>query len=160
MSEEADCTICNRRRNNPAAVSSAFFQEEVGSELLQLSLQQAEARRKARGEQPVESTKPEASTAPRPNLRVVGPAPKPSREEARRDTGELDATGLREFSESVWLTPAGIIVRLAGDRIAEVVGEGKLQVIRQGHGARVRIGDLLLEHGEQGWSARLSPDAQ
>jgi hypothetical protein len=64
---------------------------------------------------------------------------------------------MREFSESVWLTPGGVIVRLAGDRIVEVVAEAKVQVLRQGAGARLRIGDLLLEQTESGWSARLAP---
>ena len=45
---EADCRNCLRRRGDPARVSTAFFQSDVGSELLQRSLEQALARRAGR----------------------------------------------------------------------------------------------------------------
>ena len=45
---DADCRNCLRRRDDPARVSTAFFQSDVGSELLQRSLEQALARRVGR----------------------------------------------------------------------------------------------------------------
>src|SRR5262249_13546838 len=46
--EEADCRNCLRRRDDPARVSSAFFQSDVGAELLQRSLEEARTRRATR----------------------------------------------------------------------------------------------------------------
>src|SRR5205823_7903910 len=43
----ADCKLCVKRQANEAVVSSAFFQEDLGEELLRLSLQQARERRPA-----------------------------------------------------------------------------------------------------------------
>jgi len=45
---DADCRNCLRRRDDPARVSTAFFQSDVGAELLQRSLEQALARRVGR----------------------------------------------------------------------------------------------------------------
>jgi hypothetical protein len=61
---EADCRNCLRRRDDPARVSTAFFQSDVGSELLQRSLEQALARRAGRHTELSPATGVPATTAP------------------------------------------------------------------------------------------------
>src|SRR5260370_3702823 len=45
VERDADCTNCLRRSRDPSRISGAFFEQEEGSQLLQLSLQQAPAPR-------------------------------------------------------------------------------------------------------------------
>src|ERR1700687_1459797 len=47
VERDADCTNCLRRSRDPSRISGAFFEQEEGSQLLQLSLEQARARRAA-----------------------------------------------------------------------------------------------------------------
>src|SRR5947209_20445012 len=54
---EADCRNCLRRAGDAGRVSSAFFQSDVGAELLQRSLEQAKARREAAPQEPKEPPK-------------------------------------------------------------------------------------------------------
>src|SRR3977135_4594221 len=42
---DADCANCNRRSRDASRISSAFFEQEEGSELLRLSLEQARFRK-------------------------------------------------------------------------------------------------------------------
>src|SRR5215469_12271364 len=72
---EADCRNCLRRRDDPARVSSAFFESDVGAELLQRSLEQARARQ--RQERPARPARERGSTEPRP----AAPKPAPARAE-------------------------------------------------------------------------------
>src|SRR5215472_4320104 len=78
---EADCRNCLRRRDDPARVSSAFFQSDVGAELLQRSLEQARARqREERRAPPVPEPRAESRrTAPKP----APPRPVPPQPEVR-----------------------------------------------------------------------------
>ena len=141
---EADCSICQRRRKDPAAVSSAFFMGDAGERVLELSLRQAQARALAREQRPVPAPQPERR--PRPRLAVRPAAqrePEPPSEPRR--VGELDASGLREFSEGVFVAPGGLVVRLEGGRIAEVVGEGPYQVLRRGDRLILKAGGAILE---------------
>src|SRR3984893_8380661 len=48
VEDEADCQLCRKRRGNKALVSSAFFEGEMGSQLLEMSLEQAKAGRARR----------------------------------------------------------------------------------------------------------------
>jgi hypothetical protein len=48
VDEEADCQLCLKRRGNKALVSSAFFEGEMGSQLLEMSLEQAKEGRTRR----------------------------------------------------------------------------------------------------------------
>src|SRR5712691_7559056 len=47
VERDPDCTNCLRRSRDPSRISGAFFAQEEGSQLLQLSLEQARARRPA-----------------------------------------------------------------------------------------------------------------
>lgn len=136
MGEEADCSICLRRQKDPALVSGAYFTGDAGSRLLELSLQQARQRREER-----ESAAPPA-TPPKP--KAVPPAPPPEPKLPAR-VGELETAGLKKFSENVFLAPGGAIVRMDGDRVVEVVYEGKVQAERTRFGLRVRFGDLVAD---------------
>ncbi len=147
----ANCSICERRRRNPALVSSAFFMGDMGAEVLQLSLQQAQERQRAvpkpaRPEpevRPAARVKPERPPAGRQspsNKPAAGPAPTPARR-----IGELDTAGLREFSDNVYLAPDGVIVRIDEGRIAEVVGEGRYQLSRRGSQLILRAGAFVVE---------------
>src|SRR5437667_10991228 len=62
--DQADCKVCLRRQGNEAVVSSAFFNQDLGEELLRLSLQQAREKR------PVAERASKAKK-PRPKLVVV-----------------------------------------------------------------------------------------
>ncbi len=137
---EADptCSICLRRRSDPAAVSSAFFMEDAGEQLLELSLAQARER----------APRPAVADKPAPPLRRrQEPRPEPARPPApaARKAGELEAGGLREFSDDVFLSPEGVIVRVERGRIAEVVGEGRYQVVRRGDRLTFRAGGVVIE---------------
>src|SRR5579885_3488339 len=65
----ADCANCIRRSKDQSRISSAFFEQDEGSELLKLSLEHARQRRPApaRGETPAAER--------RPVLKVVKPPP-------------------------------------------------------------------------------------
>jgi len=62
VEDEADCSICQRRRKDPAIVSSAYFTGDAGSRLLELSLEQARERLRASWRQLATST----TSSPRP----------------------------------------------------------------------------------------------
>jgi hypothetical protein len=47
VDSEADCANCIRRSHDPSRISGAFFEQEEGSELLRLSLEQARTRKPA-----------------------------------------------------------------------------------------------------------------
>lgn len=133
---EADCSICLRRRRDPTVVAQAFFAADP-DRVLELSVAQAQARRR-------EPTSP----APAPRLRVVPeprprPAPTPAPQKPRR-IGELDAQGLREFSDNVFVAADGSIVRMKDGRVEEVLGEGKFQLLRRGDRFELRAGDVVV----------------
>jgi hypothetical protein len=134
---EADCRICLRRRANEAVVSSAFFQQDMGEELLKLSLQQARERRP-------EAARPAADKKKRAPKLVVVPDSEP---EPEKVVGELELAGLKRVSETVYLSPAGAIVRLrksgATYEVVEVAFNGPAQVERKGSGrVEVKLGDV------------------
>lgn len=138
----ATCSICERRRHNPALVSSAFFMGDAGAEVLELSLQRARDRQRAvaRPEPREPEVKPGPRPKPEPQRPAAGPAPAPAKQ-----LGELDTTGLREFSDNVYLAPDGVIVRIEGGRIAEIVGEGRYQLSRRGRRLTLRAGAVVVE---------------
>jgi hypothetical protein len=146
----ADCANCIRRSRDQSRISSAFFEQEEGSELLRLSLEQARARRPA--------TKPgqAAAAAPpprKPQLRVVPPPPSvPER------IGELVTEGFRNSGQGVWTSPGGVIVRMAGknrDQFAELIFDGSVIVTRESAGVRVRAGDVEVRPAGGGVEVRL-----
>jgi len=172
---EADCRNCLRRRDDPARVSTAFFQSDVGSELLQRSLEQALARRAGRHTEPSPATGvPATSTAPgvpakpasrgakpgkgppAPGPPVAGqpeaptaagprPAPPPSRQ-APVIRELRSRIPLRKRFENVFTSPQGVIVRVSRDgSVDHVTFDGPVDIRRRAGVITVRAGDVVLE---------------
>jgi hypothetical protein len=146
---EADCRNCLRRSDDPARVSSAFFQSDVGAELLQRSLEQARARqREERATPPAPAPAPERTAeggraAPkRPASRPAPTRAEPAQPEAR----ELRSrTVLRPTFPNVYLSPDGVILRVSGGRVEHVTFNGPVDVRQRDGVLTVRVGDLVLE---------------
>jgi len=145
----ADCANCIRRSRDQSRISSAFFEQEEGSELLRLSLEQARQRKPER--------KPGAPAdkqdSRRPVLRVM-PSPPPVPE----SVGELVTDGFKPAGQGVWRSPGGVVVRMSGpkrDRFAELVFEGSIVATRDGAGLRVRAGDVEVRSSDEGVEVRI-----
>jgi hypothetical protein len=138
---EADCRNCLRRRDDPARVSSAFFQSDVGAELLQRSLEQARARQREERSAP-----PAAERAPAEPRR---PAPKPRPPRAAPPQPEVrelrSRTPLRQTFPGVYLSPEGVIVRVADGRVEHVTFNGPVDLRQRDGVLTLRIGDVVLE---------------
>jgi len=141
----ADCTICQRRSRDPSRISGAFFAQEEGSQLLQLSLEQARARRPAG----------KAALPPgKPIVRVLPPPPSvPDR------VGELVTDGFKSAGEAVWRSPTGVLVKMRKHgrdwRFAELVFEGSVVATRQENGIRLRAGDVEVRPTRDGFEVRV-----
>jgi len=141
----ADCTICQRRSRDPSRISGAFFAQEEGSQLLQLSLEQARARRPAG----------KAALPPgKPIVRVLPPPPSvPAR------VGELVTDGFQSAGEAVWRSPTGVLVKMRKQgrdwRFAELVFEGSVVATRQENGIRLRAGDVEVRPTRDGFEVRV-----
>jgi hypothetical protein len=137
---DPDCANCIRRSHDPSRISGAFFAQEEGSELLRLSLEQAQARGKKPDLRVIRS--PEAEHG-RP---VVWPAAKPPEEEVPDELGELITRGFKPSGEGVWRSPLGVIVRMRKHgkewRFAEMVFEGSVVATRVEGGVRIKAGDV------------------
>lgn len=163
--EEADCRNCLRRRDDPARVSSAFFESDVGSELLQRSLEEARIRRAARpGPAPAPSAAaqtgaatpaaaPRAPAPPAPAPPAAAPRapapppPAPPVSAAAPAIRELRSrTPLRKTFENVFTSPQGVIVRVSKDgSVNHVTFEGPVDIRRRGAALTIRAGDVVLE---------------
>jgi hypothetical protein len=145
VERDADCTNCLRRSRDPSRISGAFFAQEEGSQLLQLSLEQARARRPA-GKVP---------TAPaKPIVRVLPTPPSiPDR------SGELMTAGFKAAGEGLWRSPAGVLVRMRKQgrdwRFAELVFEGSVVATRQDGGIKLRAGDVEVRPAADGYEVRI-----
>jgi hypothetical protein len=125
----ADCAACVRRSTDASRISSAFFAQDEGSELLRLSLEQARFRK------PTSTARPALVPKPAPPR----PAPVPER------IGELVTAGFKAAGNGVWRSPAGVVVRMGGEgrkRFAELIFEGATLVTRGDQGITVRSGDV------------------
>jgi hypothetical protein len=141
---EADCRNCLRRRDDPGRVSSAFFQSDVGAELLQRSLDQARARpRDARPERPARPVEPAASREPPPVPRPsVVPRPEPEPPQIRELRSRVP---LRPTFPDVYLSPEGVIVRVADGAVSHVSFNGSIDLRQRDGVLTVRAGDVVLE---------------
>ena len=143
----ADCANCIRRSKDQSRISSAFFEQEEGSELLRLSLEHARQRKPAA----------KGDTGERkPALRVMPPPPPPA--PAPEEVGELVTDGFKPAGAGVWRSPDGVIVRMGGpkrDRFAELVFEGSVVVRRGGEGLSVRAGDVDVRQAGDGVEVRV-----
>jgi hypothetical protein len=132
---DADCANCIRRSRDASRISSAFFEQEEGSELLRLSLEQARFRKPA-PRPAADSAKP-AKPVNRPT--VEPPPATPDR------IGDLVTSGFKAAGNGVWRSPAGVVVRMVGkarERFDELVFEGAVVATRLDDGIRLRAGDV------------------
>lgn len=149
---EADCRNCLRRAGDASRVSSAFFQSDVGAELLQRSLEQARARREAAPER--EAPPPKPAAPERPAARRPAPPSRPTpprREGVRPDIRELrSSTPLRSTFENVYVSPDGVIVRASDGHVGHVAFNGPVDVRHRDGILTLRIGDVVLEFQSRG----------
>ena len=132
---DADCANCIRRSRDASRISSAFFEQEEGSELLRLSLEQARFRKPA-PRPAADSGKP---TKPVNRPKVEPPRPPPDQ------IGDLTTSGFKAVGNGVWRSPGGVVVRMGGrgrDRFDELVFEGAIVATRLDGGIRLRAGDV------------------
>lgn len=139
--EAADCRTCLRRKDDPARISSAFFQSEAGGELLQLSLARARERREERQRRP-----PPVDERPSPP-RPAPPPPEPPPPARQPEIRELrSAPPLRQTFENVYVSPAGVILRLGRDgALSEVAFNGPIDLRPRRGRITLRVGDVELE---------------
>lgn len=149
VDDPADCSNCIRRSQDQGRISGAFFAQDEGSELLQLSLEQARERKPA----PKEPPRPAAE------LRVVWPAAKPPPEIIPDQLGELATRGFKPSGEGVWRSPGGVIVRMRKHgkewRFDELVFEGSIVATRDGDGVRIKAGDVEVNPSAGGFEVQL-----
>jgi hypothetical protein len=157
---EADCANCIRRSSDQARISTAFFAQEEGSELLRLSIEQARTRkpqlRVIPGSEPAKTARPPAREAERP---VVWPEPRPPAEPAPERAGELVTGGFKQAGEGVWRSPQGVVVRVRRHgkeiRFAELVFAGEVVATRTEDGIRLRAGDVEVTPSGGGFEVRV-----
>jgi hypothetical protein len=141
---EADCRACVRRRDDPARVSSAFFQSDVGAELLQRSLEQAKERRREGTPAPERPQVRRPPARERPAAKGTEPAePEPPAAPVAREL--RSPARLRATFPDVYLSPEGVIVRVSDGSIGHVTFNGPVDVRRRDDTVTIRIGDVVLE---------------
>jgi len=148
---EPDCANCIRRSKDQARISGAFFEQEEGSELLRLSLEQARERR------------PNLRVLPQPggtkDRPVVWPAAKPPAEAIPDRLGELVTRGFKPSGEGVWRSPQGVIVRMRKHgkewRFDELVFEGPVLATRTQNGVKIKAGDVEVTPSGDGFEVQL-----
>lgn len=171
VADEADCQLCQKRRSDPALVSSAFFEGDVGSQLLEMSLDQAragrgrrQAERKAAGSNRTSSGRSapgDTGHRPAPPARgLPEPQPKPGAAvEQPASVGDLEMANLSQVSENLYRSPAGVLIRTRrrGSRqeVAEIVFDGDAQVKRNPEGMiRIKLGDMIVVYSVVGGELR------
>jgi hypothetical protein len=144
VDRDADCANCQRRSRDPSRISGAFFAQEEGSQLLQLSLEQARARRPA-GRAP----------SGKPIVRVLPPPPPPVPDRV----GELITIGFKPTGEGMWRSAAGVLVRMRKRGrdwlFAELVFDGSTVATRQDDGIKLRAGDVEVRPTTDGFEVRV-----
>lgn len=144
---DPDCANCIRRSRDASRISSAFFEQEEGSELLRLSLEQARLRRPA----------PQATPALKVLKAKAPPAPPPPVVPER--IGELVTSGFKAAGNGVWRSPGGVVVRMgkqAKPLFAELVFEGHVMATRDERGFTLRAGDVEVIPMGRGVEVRVS----
>ena len=132
---DTDCANCIRRSRDASRISSAFFEQEEGFELLRLSLEQARFRKPA----PRPAADSEKPTKPVNRPKVEPPPPPPDQ------IGDLMTSGFKAVGNGVWRSPRGVVVRMGGkgrDRFDELVFEGAIVATRLEDGLRLRAADV------------------
>ena len=148
---EADCSNCIRRSKDQGRISGAFFEQDEGSELLRLSLEQAKFRNPTRGDAPARPGAPEKP--------VVWPTAKPPPEVIPDQLGELVTRGFRPSGEGVWRSPGGVVVKMRKHgkewRFEELVFEGSIIATRVTAGVRLKAGDVEVNPAGDGFEVQL-----
>ena len=148
---EADCSNCIRRSKDQGRISGAFFEQDEGSELLRLSLEQAKFRNPTRGDAP---RRPGAPDKP-----VVWPTAKPPPEVIPDRRGELVTRGFRPSGEGVWRSPGGVVVKMRKRgkdwRFEELVFEGSVIATRVDDDVRLKAGDVEVNPTDEGYEVLL-----
>lgn len=156
---EADCSICVRRSRDQGRISSAFFAQDEGSELLRLSLEQARQRARPDSQAPPNLRVVPDPGPPPPTEKVVWPTTKPPPEVIPDRLGELVTRGFRPAGEGVWKSPGGVIVKMrrAGKvwRFEELVFEGSIVATRVGDAMRLKAGDVEVEPSGDGLEVKI-----
>ncbi len=166
---EADCQSCLRRQKDPSRISSAFFASGAGEDLLQAALDAARTRKGGPPrpvvlpslvpDEPDQADQPEepAASAGAVQPRASEPGA-PAQEHAPERLGELDPAGMRRFSDTVFHSPEGVIVRISGrdHHLGELVFDGPV-VVRRLSAGRIRItaGDVVVESDVSAVDVRL-----
>jgi hypothetical protein len=170
VADDADCQLCQKRRSDPALVSSAFFEGDVGSQLLEMSLEQAragrgrrQAERKAAGSERTSSRSASRDSGHRPGPGARGlpePQPKPGvATELPSNIGDLEMANLSQVSENLYRSPGGVLIRTrrrgASQEVAEIVFDGDAQVKRNPEGMiRIKLGDMIVVYSVVGGELR------
>jgi hypothetical protein len=148
---DADCSNCIRRSKDQGRISGAFFEQDEGSELLRLSLEQAKFRNPTRGDAP---RRPGAPEKP-----VVWPTAKPPPEVIPERLGELVTKGFRPSGEGVWRSPGGVVVKMRKRgkewRFEELVFEGSIIATRVDDDVRLKAGDVEVNPTDDGYEVLL-----
>lgn len=148
---EADCSNCIRRSRDQGRISGAFFEQDEGSELLRLSLEQAKFRNPTRGDAP---KRPGAPDKP-----VVWPTAKPPPEVIPDRLGELVTRGFRPSGDGVWRSPGGVVVKMRKRgkdwRFEELVFEGSVIATRVDDDVRLKAGDVEVNPTDEGYEVLL-----
>jgi hypothetical protein len=170
VADDADCQLCQKRRSDPALVSSAFFEGDVGSQLLEMSLEQAragrgrrQAERQAAGSERTSSRSASRDSGRRPGPGARGlpePQPKPgAATELPSNIGDLEMANLSQVSENLYRSPGGVLIRTrrrgASQEVAEIVFDGDAQVKRNPEGMiRIKLGDMIVVYSVVGGELR------
>ena len=152
VDSDADCANCIRRSHDQARISGAFFAQEEGSELLRLSLEQAQAR----------TRKPDLRVLPHPAEKekpVVWPAAKAPAEAVPDRVGDLVTRGFKPSGEGVWRSPQGVIVRMRRQakewHFDELVFEGNVVATRTRDGMKIKAGDVEVTPSADGYEIQI-----
>jgi hypothetical protein len=174
--DDADCQPCERRRKDTAFISSAYFAQDAGTRLLEMSLAQAKAGRAERGAPPAKAAgkpakrpaaaKPDLKVLPDPPARAADTATSGPRAKTAAKSRDADAPTARELAalgmddlrpdgDGVYRSAGGVRVRVerrGGDwRIAEVVMPGRVQVRKPARGVvAVEVGDVTVRLDGEG----------
>ncbi|GAC1652796.1 MAG: hypothetical protein NVS9B1_00900 [Candidatus Dormibacteraceae bacterium] len=151
--EEPSCQACLRRRDNPAALTSALFEQDLGSKLLELSLVRSTRPPRAEEETPVSNDPPprlRVVSSHAPEMRPDAPASKPT-PPPHRPSG-LDLTTFESLGDDLYRSPVGARVRLerkedGGWRVAGIEFDGKITIDHLADGrVRLQVGDIRVQY--------------
>ena len=163
--EEPTCAACLRRRGDPARVSNALFEQDLGSRLLELSLANTRKRpedqqaddRAARAAPPkftVVPTEPRRTEAGGGETQNPPPPKRPEKnvKAGLPEVAGLDLSRFEKIGRDLYRSPRGVTLRLVLREdgrwdIADIDHDGTVRIEHLGDGrVRLRVGDVRLEY--------------